>query len=154
MTREEFETIIRIIDNEVSTKDLEDLKKIKGYLDKKLSGVEETYLDITSCYEILTMRLEDFLRENIRNRSFKKVNFLITIKEITKAESYREIYVFDTIGMKKSRLLKKGISENALGIYEEALEYHGIEREKSIKTEEREELNKLKKREHMKYKRK
>lgn len=157
MTREVYETIIEIINHDVAEANLEDLKKLRNYLDIKINESDVEYMDTKSYYPILTKKLRDFLYENITSRGFKKVNFLMVMKEVTKIDSYDEIYVFDTIGIDRKLLLKKGsgccIGEQSLTIFENALRCHGIERSKKIRVEEKEELNNFIKRECTKCKR-
>lgn len=149
MSEEDYKIITKIIDADIEAKNLEDLKKIKNYLDSKIGSFREPFINVQDYYDILTMKLRDFLNENITSKGFKKVHFLMAIKKFKKLDSYDEVYVFDTIGINRKMILKSGnnIGEKSLDIFEEALRSYGIERSGRIQIEEREKLNDFRKKE-------
>lgn len=153
MTKEVYENILKRIDEDFEKKNLADLEKLKEYLDKKIEILDRVYLDTEKCYPILTMKLKNFLYKNIPSRGFKKVNFLIVVKEITKIDSYSDIYVFDTIGINSKLLLNsKRIGKQSLSMFEEALKSYGIDRNIPIQVEEIEKFNQYRKRNRIKRK--
>lgn len=143
MTRREYETIIGIIDADVAEANLQDLKKLRNYLNSKIYSFKKPLIDIDDCYDILTMRLQDFLDENIKSKWFKKANFLMAIRKISKVDYYDDIYVFDTIGISRELLLENGtyIGVKTLDLFESSLKDYGIERNYEISTEERKKMN-------------
>lgn len=149
MQKEEYEAIIGIIDADIAASNLEDLKKLRNYLNSKICSFKEPLINIDDCYSILTMKLQDFLDENIKYKWFKKVNFLMAMKKILKVDYYDDIYVFDTLGISRKLLLKMGksIGEKSLDLFENSLKDYGIERNHQIPTEERKRMNEFRKKE-------
>lgn len=149
MQKEEYEAIIGIIDADIAASNLEDLKKLRNYLNSKICSFKEPLINIDDCYSILTMKLQDFLDENIKYKWFKKVNFLMAMKKILKVDYYDDIYVFDTLGISRKLLLKMGksIGEKSLDLFENSLKDYGIERNHKIPTEERKRMNEFRKKE-------
>ena len=65
MNKEEFNIMTGIIDNATDNNDLDDLKKVRNYLNKKIVKLESNDYFKEEEYEILTQDLKGFLNGKI-----------------------------------------------------------------------------------------
>lgn len=138
MNKEEFNIMTGIIDNATDNNDLDDLKKVRNYLNKKIVKLESNDYFKEEEYEILTQDLKGFLNGKILDSSFKRLSFVVAVMNIRRKNS---VYVFDTIGLDESTLMKhSGIGQSTIEEYEMILNNYGLSMHMELTETQKEKL--------------
>ena len=138
MKKEEFNIMTGIIDNATDNNDLDDLRKVRNYLNKKIVKLESNDYFKEEEYEILTQDLKGFLNGKILDSSFKRLSFVVAVMNIRRKNS---IYVFDTIGLDESTLMKhSGIGQSTIEEYEMILNNYGLSMNMELAETQKEKL--------------
>lgn len=138
MNKEEFNIMTGIIDNATDNNDLDDLKKVRNYLNKKIVKLESNDYFKEEEYEILTQDLKGFLNGKILDSSFKRLSFVVAVMNIRRKNS---VYVFDTIGLDESTLMKhSGIGQSTIEEYEMILNNYGLSMNMELAETQKEKL--------------
>lgn len=138
MNKEEFNIMTGIIDNATDNNDLDDLRKVRNYLNKKIVKLESNDYFKEEEYEILTQDLKGFLNGKILDSSFKRLSFVVAVMNIRRKNS---VYVFDTIGLDESTLMKhSGIGQSTIEEYEMILNNYGLSMNMELAETQKEKL--------------
>lgn len=143
MTKEQFEMITNIIDSDIKSGNIEDLKKLKDLIENNL-GKNDSQLFVEENKEILLQGLLDFITDNLSSETKGKVRKLSIIEAVIK---YRclvvgKVKVYHLLGVPKGYLLnQRGCGINSIEILEDMLNKYGLSLSLELNNEQRNQLD-------------
>lgn len=143
MTKEEYKMMLELINKDIESKNIDDLKKISAYLTNQLLDIN-TDVDVDSDYDILMQNFVNFLSQNTtsQERSKLRCETFINFVAIYRKTTYYDVCVFDILGIDEFVSKRAcNIGERTLTFYENLLNQYGLSIYQRLSVNQRKYLN-------------
>ena len=143
MTKNEYEMILELIDKDIESKNVDDLKRISAYLTNQLLNVNSD-IDVDDNYDILMQNLLEFIKDNTTSEERSKIRYetFINFVAIYRKTTYYDACVFDILGIDEFVSKRAcNIGEKTLNFYEEKLNQYGLSIKQRLSINQRKYLN-------------
>ena len=143
MTKEEYKMMLELINKDIESKNIDDLKKISAYLTNRLLEVNSD-IDVDSNYDILMQNFVNFLSQNTTSQERSKIRYetFINFVAIYRKTTYYDVCVFDILGIDEFVSKRAcNIGERTLTFYENLLNQYGLSIYQRLSVNQRKYLN-------------